>query len=100
MFIITLTYVAPLEKLDALMPAHMKFLKQCYDQNIFLTSGRQVPRTGGIIVAQGKSKDEITDLMKKDPFCSKGLATFVVTEFLNSQMHPKFKEMMSKLAKG
>lgn len=100
MFIVTLTYIAPLEKLDALMSAHMKFLKECYDQNIFLTSGRQVPRTGGIIVAQGKSKDEIVDLMKKDPFCSKGLATFVVTEFLNSQMHPAFKKMMREFSGG
>lgn len=94
MFVVTLTYIAPLDTLDALMPAHMKFLKQCYDQKLFLTSGRQVPRTGGVILAVGESKKQIEDLMKTDPFCARGLASFTVTEFLNSQMHPSFKKMM------
>jgi uncharacterized protein YciI len=97
MFIITLTYVVPLAELDARMTDHVKFLQKYYKESVFLTSGRQVPRTGGIIVAVGKSKAEIEAIMKTDPFCAHGLAGFTVTEFLNSQVHPLFREMMSRL---
>lgn len=99
MFIVTLTYVAPLEQLDAHMGEHMKFLKTYYQKNIFLTSGRQVPRVGGIIVANAGSKDQLQSIMNEDPFCRHKLAEFSITEFLNSQMHPAFKTMMESLAK-
>lgn len=69
------------------MPAHMKFLKECYKSNLFLTSGRKVPRTGGIIIATGKSKAAIEEVMREDPFVKNKLAHFVVTEFMTSQMH-------------
>ena len=97
MFIITLRYTAPLDQLDAHMADHMKFLRKYYKENRFLTSGRQVPRTGGIIVAVGKSKEEIESIMREDPFCRNNLAEFTVTEFLNSQMHPEFKKMVAAL---
>lgn len=93
MFVIDLHYIAPLEKLDAHMTEHVKFLNRCYKENIFITSGRKVPRTGGIILAMGKSKEEIEEIIKQDPFYIHGLAKFTVTEFLNSQSHPDFKKL-------
>lgn len=94
MFIISLHYIVPLEQLDAHMKEHVTFLNECYKQNIFLTSGRKVPRTGGIIIATGKSKAELEAIMAEDPFCKHGLAEVTITEFLNSQLHPEFKKMM------
>lgn len=93
MFIIDLTYLVPLPQLDSLMPEHMKFLRECYKANLFLTSGRKVPRTGGIILAVGRSKAAIEALMQEDPFVKQKLAAFTVTEFMTSQMHPEFKKM-------
>lgn len=99
MFIVTLTYIAPLDQLDGLMNEHMKFLRKYYKENIFLTSGRQVPRIGGIIIAQAPSKEELHRIMNEDPFCKSKLAEFTITEFLNSQMHPEFKKMMESFPK-
>ena len=48
-------------------------------------SGRKIPRDGGIILAVGKSRDEIEALMKEDPFCKNGLADCRVIEFRVSQ---------------
>lgn len=95
MFIIDLKYVVPLEELDRHMAAHVKFLQTHYAKNTFLASGRKVPRTGGIILALAKSKEEVEKIMKEDPFCKLRLAEFSVTEFLTSQMHPKFKTAVS-----
>lgn len=97
MFVINLRYVAPLEELDSQMGDHMRFLRKHYKENTFLTSGRQVPRTGGIILAVGKSKEAIEAIMREDPFCKHQLAEYTVTEFLNSQMHPEFKAMLARI---
>ncbi len=96
MFIINLTYIVPLEQLDAYMTEHVKFLNTYYKQNVFLTSGRKVPRTGGIIVATCQSKQDLEAIMAEDPFCKHGLAEVTITEFLNSQLHPAFKKMMKE----
>jgi uncharacterized protein YciI len=94
MFIINLHYIVPLEKLDEHMADHVKFLNKYYKQNVFLASGRKVPRTGGIILAQSRSKEDVEAIIREDPFHIHQLAEFTVTEFLTSQMHPAFKAMM------
>jgi uncharacterized protein YciI len=85
MFIIELTYKAPLERIDALMKPHMAFLNEHYASGHFLVSGRKIPRDGGIILAVGKSREEIEAIAARDPFCQKGLADFRVIEFRASQ---------------
>ena len=94
MFIINLNYVVPLEQLDAHMTAHVKFLQKYYKKDIFVASGRKVPRTGGIILALAKSKTEIEELIQEDPFYIHNLAEFTITEFLTSQVHPGFKSLL------
>jgi len=42
MFVIELTYKAPLAEIDARMKAHMAFLRKYYASGNFLVSGRQV----------------------------------------------------------
>ena len=85
MFVIELIYKAELAEIDAQMRSHMAFLKKHYAAGNFLVSGRKIPRDGGIILAVGKSKQEIEDIMKQDPFCKRGLAEFRVIEFRASQ---------------
>lgn len=85
MFVIELTYKAPLAKIDAIMPAHVAFLKKYYDAGTFIVSGRKIPREGGIIVAAGNDRERIEAIMRKDPFCQRGLADFRVIQFRASQ---------------
>jgi uncharacterized protein YciI len=85
MFVIELTYEASLAEIDAHMKEHMAFLRRYYASGNFLVSGRQVPRTGGVIIAVGDSKEKIESIMREDPFVSHGLATARVIEFRASQ---------------
>jgi uncharacterized protein YciI len=94
MFIINLNYIVPLEKLDAHMTEHVRYLHKYYKQNIFVASGRKVPRTGGIILALAKSKEEADRIISEDPFYIHKLAEFTVTEFLTSQSHPDLKNLL------
>lgn len=85
MFVIELVYTADLEDIDAHMTAHVKFLKKYYADGTFLISGRKIPRDGGIILAAGKTRQEIETLIQEDPFHQHGLADFRVIEFRASQ---------------
>jgi uncharacterized protein YciI len=85
MFVIELTYKAPLTEIDAHMAAHVVFLKKYYTSGNFLVSGRKIPRDGGIIVAVGKSRRQIEAIVKEDPFYEHDLADFRIIEFRASQ---------------
>lgn len=85
MFLIELTYTAPLARIDAHMTTHVAFLKKHYAAGHFLVSGRKIPRDGGIILAVGTSRDQIQAIIEEDPFCREGLADFRIVEFRASQ---------------
>jgi uncharacterized protein YciI len=84
-FVVELIYKADLDAIDAQMRAHMAFLKKHYAAGTFVVSGRKIPRDGGIIIAAGKSRQEIEAIVREDPFCKLGLAEFRIIEFRASQ---------------
>ncbi|MBX3487131.1 MAG: GTP cyclohydrolase [Candidatus Paracaedibacteraceae bacterium] len=81
LFVIKITYTAPLEAIDRHLADHRAYLDQCYVDGHYLTSGPQVPRAGGIIIAQGSSRSDIDALMAKDPFTIHNLIQYDVIEF-------------------
>jgi len=85
MFVIELIYKSDLAQIDAHMAAHVRFLKKYYASGHFLVSGRKIPRDGGVIVAVGKSREEIESIAQEDPFCKLGFAEFRIIEFQASQ---------------
>jgi uncharacterized protein YciI len=96
MFVIELIYKAALSEIDAHMAAHVRFLKKYYAAGNFLVSGRKVPRDGGIILAVGKSREDVEAIIRKDPFITKGLAEFRLIEFRASQRADDIQERMEK----
>lgn len=50
-YIVILTYIKPLEEIDAAIPAQVEWLKKGHAEGIFLASGRRIPRKGGVILA-------------------------------------------------
>ena len=94
MFIISLNYIVPLEQLDKYMDAHVKYLKKYYKADVFIMSGRKVPRTGGVIIAQADSQEILEKIIAEDPFHTHQLAEFTITEFMASQSHPDLKGLI------
>ena len=95
MYIIDLNYIVPLPQLDSHMADHVKFLKKYYKLNVFVASGRKVPRTGGIILALADSREDLDKIIAEDPFFTHHLAEFKVTEFLTSQYHSALKGLVT-----
>lgn len=95
MYIVILTYKKPIEDIERLTVPHRAFLDTLYAENILLISGPQVPRTGGILVARaGKSKEELMDILKGDPFYTEGIADYQIIEFTPVKHHPALKEIL------
>jgi uncharacterized protein YciI len=90
-FVVLLNYVKPLEIVDQHMKAHMTFIKTCYRARVFITSGRRVPRTGGVILARAPDKESLTEIIEQDPFIREGVATYEIIEFRTSQYDRDFK---------
>ena len=82
MFIVTLTYTAPLARIDAYLEAHRAWLGEQYARGLFLMSGRKEPRDGGIIIAHAASRAELEAVLRDDPFAQAGVATYAITEFV------------------
>jgi uncharacterized protein YciI len=79
MLILSLTYIAPMDKVDALIEPHMAWVKKGYDDGLFIASGRKVPRTGGVILSRGE-RDAMEAFCATDPFAVHGVATYDITE--------------------
>jgi uncharacterized protein YciI len=81
LFVVDLTYIAALELVDQLVASHMAFIERGYASGLFLASGAKVPRTGGVIIARGKTVADIEALITGDPFHMAGVAKYRITEF-------------------
>ena len=99
MFVIELTYTAPLAEIDAHMAAHMKFVRKYYASGHFVVSGRKIPRDGGIILAVGGSRKEVETIAREDPFCVRGLAEVRVIEFRVSQQADDIEQRIARHAR-
>ncbi|MFC5909063.1 YciI family protein [Streptacidiphilus monticola] len=81
MYVVTLSYTAPIEQVDALIPEHREWLDTAYADGLLLASGAKVPRDGGILIAPQMERAALDALLADDPFAKGGVARYDVVEF-------------------
>ncbi len=96
MHIVTLTYVADLAEIDAALPDHVAWLDENYADGAFLASGRQEPRVGGVIFADGITRQDLDERLTHDPLNKKGLAEYTVVTFNPSRTAPGLKRLIAR----
>jgi uncharacterized protein YciI len=89
MFVLDLTYTAPLDAVDALLPDHVAWLEEQYEKSCFLASGRKNPRDGGVILAVAEDRARIEEIVAGDPFAVGGVCTYRITEFTATKTAPE-----------
>ncbi|MFW5489910.1 MAG: YciI family protein [Desulfovibrio sp.] len=97
MFIVNLTYIAPLETIDALLEEHIAFLKAGYAEGVLMASGRKVPRNGGVILARAESREALDKILSRDPFYREKAAEYEITEFIPTMTAPELEAMKETL---
>ena len=95
MFIINLTYIEPLEAVEKHLQEHINFLDHYYAEGLFIASGRKNPRTGGIILMQGKNKEAVQEIIRQDPFYKNKIAQYEIIEFEASKYCPELKTILT-----
>lgn len=80
-WLLVVTYTAPLERIDALLPAHVRYLDRFFASGEFLASGPRSPRHGGVIVAHAPDREHLDDIVATDPFVQAGAATYSIVAF-------------------
>ncbi|OIJ93169.1 YciI family protein [Streptomyces monashensis] len=91
MFVLELTYTAPLDAVDALLADHVAWLEEQYERGLFLASGRKNPRDGGVILAVAEDRALIEAAIACDPFAVGGVCTYRVTEFAATKTAPELE---------
>ncbi|MFF8191212.1 YciI family protein [Streptomyces bobili] len=81
MFILELSYTAPLDAVDVVLPDHVAWIEEQYARGLFLASGPKNPRDGGVIVAAAEDRARIEELTAGDPFVLAGVCAYRITEF-------------------
>lgn len=90
MFVVLLTYKKPLDVVEEYLAAHREFLDEGYSNDFFVVSGPQNPRIGGIIISQLTDHDQLTKILKDDPFNMHHVADYEIIEFNPVKRHPNF----------
>jgi len=94
-FIIVLRYLRPLEEIESFRSAHRGFLKDYYNKGVFLASGAQEPRFGGIIMAKEENRKKLYKILEQDPFHQELCAEYRVIEFKPNNGTDSFKAFLN-----
>jgi uncharacterized protein YciI len=97
MFVLELTYTAPLDAVDAALAAHVAWLDEQYEQGVFLASGRKNPRDGGVILAVAEDRARIEEITAGDPFVAAGVCEYRITEFTATKTAPELARFRETL---
>lgn len=89
MFVMELTYTAPLERVEPLLEAHVGWLDALYEEGVVIASGRKKPRDGGILLAVGGDRARIEKIAATDPFVAGAVCTYRITEFVANRTAPE-----------
>lgn len=97
MFVLELTYIAPLERVEAAHAEHVAWLDAHYASGVFVVSGRKVPRDGGVILAVGDDRAKIEEIAKSDPFSVAGVCEYSITEFVATKTAPALEQYRQQM---
>ncbi|MBM7173555.1 hypothetical protein JQK87_35255 [Streptomyces sp. G44] len=97
MFILELTYTAPVTAVDEQLAAHVAWLDEQYEAGVFIASGRKNPRDGGVIIAVAEDRARIEEITAADPFVVAGVCAYRVTEFYATKTAPALASYREQL---
>jgi uncharacterized protein YciI len=81
LYVITLTYVRPLEEVDVHLDTHRAWLAEHTRGGRILVAGPLEGRTGGVLIASCGSREELDQMLAADSFSVHGLVNSEVRGF-------------------
>jgi uncharacterized protein YciI len=98
MYVVLLTYTAPLEEVDYILPDHAKWLEKHFQSGEFLAAGRRKPSTGGVIIARPMPRAKLDAVLASDPFAIRHVAAYEVIEYAATRTAPELRFINEAIA--
>ncbi len=96
MFIVKLTYKAPISEVDKYLQAHREFLDYHYKQGLLLASGPMKPRIGGILIAITQDGAYLESILQQDPYHLADITDYELIEFTPVKHRDEIKQLISE----
>jgi len=80
MFIVLLKFSANRDRAGELMDGHNAWLKRGFDDGVFLLAGSLRPGPGGMVLAQGDTRDALETRVGEDPFVAENVVSAEIVE--------------------
>ncbi|MDU0363264.1 hypothetical protein RWK44_23010 [Rhizobium sp. 25PS6] len=80
MFVVTLKFSANKARASALMEGHNAWIKQGFDDGIFLLTGSLQQSAGGAVLAHNTSRADLEMRLQQDPFVVGGVVSADILE--------------------
>lgn len=87
-FIASLTYTVPIERIDAVLADHLAWLNAGHAAGQFIAWGPREPRDGGLIFVKAANRAEAEALLASDPFMIHGLADLAIIQWTPRMAFP------------
>jgi uncharacterized protein YciI len=80
MFIVLLRFSGAKAKAAGLMEGHKAWIRQGFDDGVFVMTGTLQPNAGGVVMAANTSRAALEGRVGADPFVAEGVVTAEILE--------------------
>lgn len=80
MFVVTLRFSDNRDEVGEHLEGHKAWIKQGFDDGVFLLAGSLQPGLGGALLAHNTSADELAERVNEDPFVTGNVVTAEILE--------------------
>jgi uncharacterized protein YciI len=95
MFAIFLKFAENRAKAPDFMDVHKSWIKQGFDDGVFLMVGSLQPNMGGAVIAHGVSRDDIEARVNADPFVVEGIVSAEIQEISPARADERLDFLMA-----
>ena len=95
MFLIDLEYLVSWEEVQKHVVEHRAYLGRYYERGELLLSGPKGSKKGGIILSLQQELAEVKRMIAEDPFNTRGVAKFTITEFAAVKYLPVLEKTLN-----
>lgn len=90
MFLVLTTYIKSLSEIERFLPDHSAHLDRCYGTGKLIVSGRLEPRTGGFMLFDVSTREEVLAILDCDPFKRNACLDYRILELIPTKHAPEF----------
>lgn len=96
MFIIFLKFSANRSSAGRYMDGHNAWLREGFEQGVFVLSGSIQPTAGGAVLAHNTTAEQIQAMVDADPFVAEDVVTAEIVEVAASKSIPALEFLVSR----